>query len=688
MIRARALRPAILAAALLVLGAPTRAQERLAEDERHSREAPSAEGALDNDVFVAVAEAPVVAALAQGDQALARARSASLPAERERQLDLAFDGWHAALSGAPAGARVWLDAPAREARCAEGLHASVLRRIVGLTGEERARHAARFAPAARTALEEARRQRDFPVRETRLFELLRAFPGTRAAALAALELVDRALEAGQTERARALAARAELEGELAADAELAAALARRRVPAPAAPAREAWRSARGMTAAGAFAFEAQGRTLGPGLERRMRPGAAFLGPGRFVVQTPQELLCFAPGAAATLVPYARVRPLDLLEGVPLDLSADAPREPPGWPLLPLADEAGVVLVVGRALPEDSNALVALTLAPPGVNLGLGLEFGQSRAAAQLTWALVGSRLFVPEGMHEVPALEALGAFEFQPGPVLAGERVLVQVRTDTTPVEAWLLALERHDGSLAWLRPLARGADLVSTGRMAMVTKRVAAQPLLAFESEGEARVFAGTHLGLGVLVDALDGELLWCFKNRRRPEREPGWNGERPLLADEDARGLLWAPMDSDRLYALRTGRIADAAGTVLLRPPAPLADAQTLIGGGIDEHLVTGSRGKERTVSLRRSGRDRIDALDLGQDELFRGQGLAGGGRVWVATNRELFLFDRERELYLLDSEPLAALGSAPLGGDISALGDEVLVIGPGALWRFRTR
>jgi hypothetical protein len=678
-----------LALILSAPGTPPRAQQRLAEDERHAREAPVAEGALDNDVFVAVAEAPLLAALAEGDRALERARAAGLAAERERQLDLAFDGWHTALAGTGAGARLWLDAPGREARSAEGLHASVLRRLIELGPEERARHAARFGPPALAALEEARRQRDFRTREARLFELLRAFPGTRAAALAVLELLDHALEAGQGERARALLARGEREGKLAGDDELAAALARRRVPVPRAePAREAWQDAEGMVAAGAFAFETRELGLGPAPERRMRPGAAFLAGGRFVLQTPQELLCFAPGPAATLAPYARVRPLDLLEGVPLDLSGNAPREAPGWPLLPLADAAGVVLVVGRALPEDSNALVALTLAEPRENLGLGLDLGQSRAAAGLSWALVGSRLFRPDGMFEIAELDPLGAFEFQPGPVFAGGRVLVQVRTDSTPVEAWLLALERQDGRLAWMRPLARGADRVSTARLAKVTKRVAAQPLLAFERDGETRLFAGTHLGLGVLVDTLDGELLWSFKNRRRPEREPGWGGDRPLIADGETPAILWAPMDSDRLYALTPERIVEPTDALFLRPPAPLADAQTLLGGSLDEHLVTSSRGKERTVSLRRSGRDRIDALDLGQHEQFRGQGLVSGSRVWVATNFELLLLDRERELYRLDNEPLAALGSAPLGGDVCARGDEVLVVGTGAVWRFRTR
>jgi len=635
-----------------------------------------------------VAEPAVLAALEEGDRALARARAAPQAAERERQLDLAFDGWRGALAAAAPGARLWLSGAGREARCAEGLHAGVLRRLVGLTREERARHAARFSSAAQAALAEARRAPG-AVREQRLSELVRTFPGTAATVQAILELADRAREAGRDAQAGAWLARGELEGELAGAAELVAALARRRAPPPSPRAPEAWQRAQGMLAAGAFSFEAQARGLGPGAERRMRPGAAFVGAGHFVVQTPQELLAFAPKAGTPLTPYARVRPADLVEGVLLDLSSEAPREPPGWPLLPLADEAGVVLVVGRALPEDSNALVALALEPPGSDLGLGLDLGQSHAAARLAWALVGARLLRPEGLFQVPELEALGPFEFQPGPVLAGGRVLVQLRTDSTPVDAWLLALERHDGALAWLRPLARGADRVNTGRLALVTKRVAAQPLLAFELADELRVFAGTHLGLGVLVDALDGEPLWSFKNRRRPEHEPGWSGDRPLLAaDGTAGALLWAPMDSDRLYTLRTARVADAAGTVLARPPSPLADAQALLGGGLDEHFVTGARGKERTVSLRRSGRDRIDALDLGQDEHFRGQGLVGGARVWVSTNRELLLFDRERELYLLDSEPLPPLGAAPAGGDVLARGDELLVVGSGAVWRFRTR
>jgi hypothetical protein len=672
--------------ALLLVASLALAQDRLREDERHLREAPHTEGALDNDVFVAVVEAEVLQSLQQGDQALERARAAAQASERERQLDLAFDGWRGALARAPAGARLWLAPAAGEVRTAEGLHAGLLRRILGLSREERARFVGRFATASGSALTEARLA-PVEAREGALAEVVRLVPASAAGARAALELADRAREAGAPARARAWLARAELEADLAGAAELGAASKRRALPSPA-PTSEGWQAALSCVPAGAFAFEARA-LAGAQAERRQRPGAAFLGPGRFVVQTPQELLCFAPRADGPLKPYARVSPVDLLEGALLDLTGEAPREAPGWPLRPLVDGGGVVLVLGRALEEDSNALVVLDLEPPSDTFGLGLDLGQSRAAARLRWALVGARWTGPEGTFELPALEALAPFEFQPGPVLAADRVVVQLRSGSAPLESWLLALERSTGRVAWLRPLARGADRVTTGRLSRASRRVAGQPLCAFETEGEARVFVGTHLGLGVLVDALDGEPLWSFKNRRRPEHEAGWSGDRPHYTTGGTEGvLLWAPMDSDRLYTLSAARVADDTGQVEARSPAPLSEAQTLLGGGLDEHVVAGGRGKERTVSLRRSGQDRIDALDLGEEEFFRSQGLVGDRRVWIASDRELYLFDRERELYLLDNQPLAPAGPTPPGGDIVASGSEVLVVGLGAVWRFTTR
>jgi hypothetical protein len=219
----------------------------------------------------------------------------------------------------------------------------------------------------------------------------------------------------------------------------------------------------------------------------------------------------------------------------------------------------------------------------------------------------------------------------------------------------------------------------------------VAGQPPLALEVTGAPRVFVGTHLGLGVLVDPLLGEPLWGFKNRRRDEHESGWNGDRPVLGTGAEPLLLWSPSDSDRLYPLRPVPLAGsapAAEVVLARPPTPLFEARTLLGGDGEEVLVLGSMGKERTVSARRAGRDRVDALDLGQDERFRGLGLVSPGRVWVSTNQRLYLFDRARELYLLDDDALPQAGPEAPGGDLCARGAHVLVVGSSALWSFRAR
>jgi hypothetical protein len=135
--------------------------------------------------------------------------------------------------------------------------------------------------------------------------------------------------------------------------------------------------------------------------------------------------------------------------------------------------------------------------------------------------------------------------------------------------------------------------------------------------------------------------------------------------LATGDDTTLLWAPMDSDRLYALRPEPPAsapDEAAAVLAGPPAPLRDASALL-------------------------RDRVDALDLGEDERFAGLGLVSEDRVWIATDRSVYLFDRSRELYLLDAADLPEIAGAG-GGDLVARGPHVLVVGPSAIWSFLAR
>lgn len=676
----------------------------LRQERDAQRAAPASEGALDNDVFVPLAEG-AAEALASGDQALARARADGPPAEAERQLDLAFDQWHGALVAGGPGASSGLgsaaganEARSGEQRLSEGVHAGVLRRLLALDRTERERWTTRHTPLAALALEGLHDDTPPARRTARLGEIVRLFPLTPAGARAALELGDLALEAGLAQRAFGWYTKSEREAELCAERELLAALRVRfsALARPAAATAEAWQRATRAELADTLVWSEPGRRARYGAlsegERGLRPGGAFLDAGHIAVQTPAELLLVGLAVTGELELDARLRTADFLAGyAPGEF--EAPLEPPGWPLLPVADEHGVVMVVGRTLAGEPNALLALALELPDPARELGLRLGSARASARLAWAIVGSERLGARGVESVPELEDLGDYELQPGPVACGEQIVVQARQFDAQVQSFLLAFDRHDGALLWKRQLAAGADRVATQRFAQSSKRVAGQPLLAFEVEHEARVFAGTHLGLGVLLDGLSGEPLWSFKNRRRGEREPGWSGDRPLLGSGpgEAPVVLWAPMDSDRLYTLVPRPLADASGAsraVLSAPPAALSEAQALLGGDAREHLVLGRSGRERTVSARRAGLDRIDALDLAQDERFAGAGLASTARAWVATNRGLYLLDRSRDLYRLDFDAWPEVVGVPLGGDVLARGAHVLVLGASALWSFRVR
>lgn len=685
---------ALAALALLAALAPWTAAAQASE---RARGVPDSEGPLDNDAFVPVSE-EAARALASGDAALVKARAATGP-DASRQLDIAFDAWLQALVEGGPGASTWFDpAPNAERRLSEGLHAGVLRRLLALSSEERARWSARFAAPAESALADLHDGYPPAERASRLADLVRLHPLTAAAARAALELGDLALEAGLTARARAGYARAALEAGLAGEPALQA-VAEARAAASAGPpaaGQEAWRRASASDFADSFAWRTGRGTRGedPRGERWLRPGLAFVDANRLALQTESEILLLGLSEAGQLTEEGRLHLEELLGGYAPDSALDVPHEPPGWPLLPIADELGLVVVAGRTRRDEPNALVALELEDARPHLALGLDLGRPRSAGGIAWAVVGAeRLDGSQHGEPIPELEALGNFEFQPGPVTCAERVLVQARTSDGPMRTWLLAFDRRDGALAWMRLLAGGADRVATARFGQPRGSVAGQPLLAFELEDEPRVFVGTHLGLGVLLDGLLGEPLWSFKNRRRGEHASGWNGDRPVLAPRAAGAprLLWAPMDSDRLYALNPFPAqagAGEAGAVLAGPPTPLQEARTLLGGDERGLLVLGSAGRERTLSSWPVGQDPIDALDLGRDERFRGLGAVSPERVWVSTNRGLYLFDRTRELYLLDYDTLPPAGADDPGGDLYARGASVLVVGSSAIWSFRAR
>jgi hypothetical protein len=654
---------------------------------------PGDEGPLENDCFLP-ASAEAAAALIRGDDALERSRAAPA-ADRDRLRTEAFEAWQDALVAGGPEASVWAepqDAPRR--RLTVGVHGAVTARLAALAPADRSAWRTRFEGPAAAELAAAGGD------AAALAAVESAYPLTLAAARAALVLHDTALEEGRAGRARAWLRRAAASAGTPEDdvpAGLAGALAARRAAPGRAPRVEAepaaWERAREIEALSGVALElARDVRLDP---RRLprtnagaRPGLVFLSPTELAVQTPRTVHLVTLDAEGALTKRSVFRPGELVEGLHVVFEPRQLNRPPGWPLLPAAAGRDLVLVVGRALYEgQSNALLVVRApeAPDADRLGI---LGQRRGP-ELLWGLVGNERVGADGERSlVPGLEDLVELEFQPGPLVQNELVLVQAREYGGEVESWLLALDRRTGALVWRRFLAGGSDLVpDLGRQGTAfLPRLAGQPL--YGSGG--RVLVGTHLGAGALVETLDGRPVWTLRNRRRAADAPGWYAHRPLAAPGGA--LFWAPFDSDHLYTLDPGVVPlgpEPVDAVFARSPLPRDESRVLLGGTGAAVVVQGRSGRERTVSRREgTGADRVDALYLGPGERFPGRGLVGEARVFVCSDRGRYLFDLERDLYLVDYAPLPLPESAAPGGDLFARGDVILALGRDALWSFGVR
>ena len=612
----------------------------------------------------------------------------------------------------------WPDLDGSATRRVEGVEAAVAWRLAALAPEVRRAWTLRFEPVAAAALVAAGRE------PGPLAAVEREHPGTPSAARAALLLADSELEAGRLHVARswcergqhhlpepsaleeggerlrkALLARRRLCDELVAEAEKAPARgpgASRRGRAEGEP--QAWHQATGLVAIETRVFGAPPARgfRPPGLGAGVQPGLAFLDNDQIALQRPDRIL-WLEGREGTVTYGLRWNTLLAEAGLIVrSPHASGPGTgPPGWPMVPVTDGRLLVCVHGRADGGNANALVCMeTPEPPrpGSLAQLGTIGGIE--GPRVRWIVHGDRTLAARG-EETPWPSAVAGLlepdgEIQPGPVIVGSRVFVQVRrggqapgrtpaAGSRPLQSWLLALDLETGRPLWKRYLARGIELSrDLGRMSFGdVQRTAGQPLLL---SGET-VFCGTHLGAAALVDHADGRLLWSVLSRRRDAARTTWTGSAPAPGSD---ALLWAPADSDHLYWLAPG--AAPAGSPsrapFLHPPRALGEAEALIGGGADEALVLSRAGLKRTLSAwDASSGGRKDALYLAPEEAFAGAGAAAPGRVLFATDRGVYLFDRTRELALLDFEPLR--GGWGGGGDVIARGDRIYVVGREALW-----
>ena len=664
-----------------------------------------AEGPLRNDAFVAVDER-AAAALARGDVALEAARLAGGELDLTR-LAPALEAWRSACEPGPDVRPVplelarfveerpyaWPDLDNSFARRTEDIADGVLRRLGALDSAARAAWVQRFGALGDERLRSAGRNVDA------LTAIERELPCTAGAARAALARADLELEAGRGFQAAAWLERAAAHGRCVGADDVLAAVERRMKIAAALlgdatqTEPEPWQRADALTAVEVLNLPVRGpRPVRVGRGARAM-GLAQIDVGGLAIVGPDLVwLRYEGRPARSFEPGSLLRShgLGLL---PQPGFAGGPRVPS----LPLGDGGTLVMIHGRANPFTGvgNALMAVR-PPEGVGLP-GLEwalgpFGHARAGA---------------GPEPLEAVLGDGMWEFQEGALRVEDTLYVQARrfafaasdapselaAEAQSAEAWILALDAADGALRWKRLLGQGtevapeqADRHGGGRPV----RSPADPL----ARAGARLFVGTGLGFGALVEPDGGRVAWTFLCRRRRAEDPGWRvGMRAPFDREDSEPestvagpgrLCWPPGDSDHLYLMRAEPDWSGRG-LLLAAPDPIGQGEELVGGEGDTALVLAAVGARRTVEARDlvTGARRR-SLYLRAGEAFLGGASVSPARVFVPTDRGLYLFDRENELRLIAVAPYEVDPEAPSGG-VHAFGPRIWVLAGGGLLGF---
>ncbi len=685
----------------------------------------SGEGALQNDTSLIVDDA-ASAEFARGDELAAALDPNADPAALDaRAWSVVFDAWRQAARLAPSGALVaplgagdavgatngyrWRDeegtASPHNLRRAEGVEWALLRRVAGLSPALRALWRERFAAGASLEAED-------------LASTERLYPGTPAAFRAALGSCDLELERGSWRLARAQWERAERQLGLVDDAPATwrAALEERAAwlerESGAEEAQQPWRTAKSLELAHTIplvdlsALDRAQRAL---LGRGPQTGAAWIDGAHVFVQSTQpsrgssrargeDHLALVDAASGALVWSSSLFDLGAQLGIAFN-AASVGRDHPGWPHRPLTcfgartgARTGRVVFVARSVP---SAIVCLEFSAPFA------------APPRVVWAWIAPPAGQPvwrtsaERTNDEPIDPALcdAGVRFEPGPAWVDDVLLVQTRAaEQEPLDerrqagvirAALVAIDARDGRPLWKRDLARGTEAAREGSRftAVSATQSAAAPLCVRGT----RVLAATNLGSASSIDALDGRVDWALRTRQRGKDARGFAGTLSVACPDEPCFLVGSA-DSDRLYFLRAGPDLGRGGAspprtlegLFLAPPLAIAQAEGLIGGSARGALLLSRAGALRTLAeWDVFGGVRREAVHSSSGEYFTGSGLTSKARAFYTTDRGLWLVDLERELFLLDYA--AVPGELPFGGEVTAQGARVLVLGPHALWVF---
>lgn len=605
------------------------------------------EGAFDRGATVQL-DTRAAEALARGDAAWAALAHPASAVE----LAPVFDAWRGALAESAPAALVQAVATALEPdvdgsldRRSEGIERAVERRLERLAAAELAAWTQRFDALALEALQAAGSS------EEGLERVARDHPRTRGALRAHLALGDFAFERGALVRARtelerarpslAIAARDEIEAHARRVAVVGAASARHdeldRPRASSETQRESRRDA--LARANGFGDVTSIELPLEVAARWIVPGIAPLASGGCVVQHDGIVHVVRDGIARGF----DARTACEAEQVAWPDAFGNERAP--WPCEPAVEGAHLAIVAGRANEGDGNALALFEL----VDGGPRFAWVRTHDA----WAFAGERRDVAGELGD-------GRAEFQPGPRIVGDLVLVQVRLAPSVdgqeerTEAVCAAFELRSGALAWRRSLVSNAPIEALGRdlAAGPVATGLAPPPLAIDG---LAAFVATDLGVAAVLDAADGRVAWLARGRRRAGDAGAF--ERGAAFVVAPGRLVWAPGDAERnVYAFET-----TTGRFTAPPQRPTALDSVLAG---DDERVLGwsaSGGREALADVALENGRTVRSVPFPPSRGPARAAVVSRARVAAFAAGELRLTDRSRELLVLDARRVA--GSAEL-------------------------
>lgn len=591
-----------------------------------------------------------------------------------------FSAWNAALGGAPP--KTWVrwdtsmhwqaadaDPPLWSDRRTEGLSGAILLRQAQGGGALHAAWTHFIEAEAQAALESTL---TLGVEHLRgpLAALHARYPGTQASVRAALLCHELDAERGRSHHARSWLVHAEQGARLFNDEALLSAVAARRAH-PAVTEGEAWELANDWELVD---FAILTDELGS-------PASGVSGITRW---NTDQVFIQSAGIGWTLGSHGGAQAFALRElahrsGQPLAQGWARPGS--AWRHRPSAHGDLVFSVVGRVRDARSNALFAYrpgTSPAPRWSLGEGgWRDAEGRQLASITRAL------------------GPGAWEFQPGPIVVDDLLIAQARrwdleedsghlnlVDPARPEALALAFDLTDGALIWRTSLARGSDLFGDPGARFAAIRTPASsappPLLC----GTSLVFA-TGMGACVALDLTGGRPQRAVLGRRV---EGGLSSAaRPIATSPSS--TLWIPHGGDAAYELALGQAHPLlSASPFLRPPRAGTAWSSIIGAHQGRPLVALARGGRHQIELIAHAGERAHrSVQLSPGEVLLGAHALGSKRLLTASDQGLFVFDLERQLYLVGHIPLSA-HRVCLPEGLVAAGDRLWALTDEGVYRLR--